>query len=194
MTEVLKTREIPTKEGVALLVKDILNNLNNPAYTGKMESLGFDINLLNDLLKSTYKNFLGAPVEMDYPPPPGKPVEHIRIQSARTSNGKEIETTEVTAFAPHTTKIRLQKDESIGFEAIFLREGSITYDIYPEVKPFYAGVYTEEGKPTSIILEPGDLLLIPRPVSRKISEVTKNSKYLYIGDQWVENDMPIEIY
>ena len=191
--EELKIDEVSAKEGNALVIKNALFYLDNPSYKSKIESLGLNVDFFNSLLRGEYKNWKDIPVEMDYPP--SEPVEHIIIRSAKTPDEKKVEVTEVAAYAPHTMKTRLKKpeNESVGFEAIFLQKGSISHSLLPEINPVAAGVYTGAKEPFEITLEPGDLLLIPRPIARQISKVTKDTEYLYIGDPWVEGDMPVEI-
>jgi mannose-6-phosphate isomerase-like protein (cupin superfamily) len=184
--------EIATQNGSVVLIRDVLRRVEAQPYLNFIQEFRFDGNLFNKLLNGTHNDWIGTPIEMDYPST--KPVEHIIIRNAATPDGKKIEATLTTMFAPSTMKVRLPKppEESIGFEAILLQEGSITYDILPGFNQI-AGAYTAIGKPTSITLQPGDLLLIPRSVARQVSKVVDDPKYLYIGDPWTKDDMPVEV-
>ena len=174
------------------LIVNVLRRPDSSRYLSFLQTFGFDANLSNRLLNGTYNDWIGKPVEMDYPSI--NPVEHITIRNAVTADGKKIEATTTTVFVPSTMKVRLQKppEESIGFEAILLQEGSITYDILQGFNQV-AGTYTAVGKPISVTLQPGDLLLIPRSVARQVSKVTSGSRYLYIGDPWTDEDLPVEV-
>lgn len=185
--------EIETKEGTAFVFRNALNNLENPDLKNRMQTMGFDPSLFRDLITLDYKEWTGEPVELDYPP--DKPVEHIVIRTAKTKDGKELEVTEVTTYEPHTMKTRLKKtpdNKSIGFEAILLQEGSIVYDVLHGFDPIAAGVYTASGDRTSVELQPGDLLIIPRPVARQIVKVERGSRSIYVSDPW-DHDEPQDI-
>jgi hypothetical protein len=184
--------DIVTQNGCVVLIRDVLRCVEAPPYLNFIQQFGFDANLFNKLLNDTYKDWIGKPIEMDYPST--KPLEHIIIRYAATPDGKKFEGTLTTMFAPSTMKVRLSKppEESIGFEAILLQEGSITYDILRGYNQI-AGAYTPIGEPISVTLSPGDLLLIPRSVARQVSKVAHGSRYLYIGDSWTDNDLPVEV-
>lgn len=190
--EVPQISEFKTNEGTAFVFRNALNNLESPELKNRIQTLGFDPSLFKDLITLDYKEWTGEPAELDYPP--DKPVEHIIIRTAKTKDGKEMEVTEVTTFAPHTMKTRLKKDPdaSIGFEAILLKEGSITYDILHGFEPVAVGVYMGSENHTSVELKPGDLLIVPRPIARQITKVTSGSKSVYLSDPW-EHDEPQDI-
>ncbi len=186
--------DIVTQNGPVVLITDVLRCVEAPPYLNFIQKFGFDSNLFNKLLNGTHNDWIGKPREEAYPPT--KPVEHIIIRNAVTPDGKKIEATLTTMFAPSTMKIRLPRppEESIGFEAILLQEGSITYDILQGYNQI-AGAYKrpKDPVPISVTLEPGDLLLIPRSVARQVSRVVPGSRYLYIGDRWTNNDLPVEV-
>jgi hypothetical protein len=151
------------------------------------------MNLFNKLLNNTHTEWVSVGKPTPYPAPPAEPVEIITVRIALTPDAKEIESTLTTMFKPSTMKVRLPKtrDQSICFEAVLLQDGSITYDILQGFN-YNSGIYTAKGTPTSIDLEPGDLLIVPRGVARQVSKVTHGSNYLYIGDSW-DKDEPAEI-
>jgi len=191
--ETSRVERIEAKEGDVFVFRNALNNFENPDFKNRIQTLDFDPSLFKDLITLDPKiKWAGKPVEMDYPP--DKPVEHIIIRITQTKEGKELEVTEVTTYAPHTMKTRLKNapEKSIGFEAILLKEGSITYDILHSFEPIAAGAYVGSKEHTSVELKPGDLLIIPRPVARQITEVEKGSKSIYLSDPW-ERDEPQDI-
>lgn len=190
--ETPRITEIKTNEGTAFVFRNALKNLANPDLTDRIQTLGFDPSLFKDLITLNYKKWIGEPAEIDYPP--DEPVEHIIIRNAITKDGKKLEVTGVTSYAPHSMKTRLKKapNESIGFEAILLKEGPMTYDILHSFEPVTEGVYVGSEDHTSIELKPGDLLIIPRPVARKITEVKNGSKSVYLSDPW-DHDEPHDI-
>lgn len=191
--EASRINEITTSEGTAFVFRNALSNLDNPNLRNRIQALGFDPSLFKNLITLNYEKWTGEPIESDYPS--DQPVEHLVIRTAKTKDGKEIEVTEVTTYAPHTMKTRLKRtppDKSIGFEAILLKKGAITYDILHSFEPVAEDVYIGSEDHTSIELKPGDLLIIPRPVARKITEVKNGSKSIYLSDPW-EHDEPHEI-
>jgi len=187
--ETLRKNEIKTKEGTVFVFRNALNNLENPDLRSCIQNLGFDPSLFRDLITLKYKEWTGKPTELDYPP--NNSVEHIIIRNAKI-DGKEIEVTETVTYKPHTMKTRLKKNNSIGFEAILLTEGSLTYGILHGFEPVAADVYKGSEGQTSIELKPGDLLIIPRPVARQIIRVKKGSKSVYLSDSW-EHDEPHDV-
>jgi hypothetical protein len=192
-SETSHMERIKAKEGNAFVFRNALKNLENPDLKNRMQALDFDPSLFKDLMTLDPKiKWTGEPVEMDYPP--DKPTEHIIIRIAQTKEGKDLEVTEVTAYAPDTMKTRLRNtpEKSIGFEAILLKEGSITYDILHGFEPIAAGVCMGSEEHTSVELKPGDLLIIPRPVARQITEVERGSKSIYLSDPW-KHDEPQDI-
>lgn len=193
INETPRISEIKTNEGTAFVFRDALSNLDNSDLRNRIQALGFDPSLFKNLITLNYEKWTGEPIESDYPS--DQPVEHIVIRTTKIEDGKEIEVTEVTTYAPHTMKARLKKtppDKSIGFEAILLKEGAITYDILHGFEPAAEDVYIGSEDHTSIELKPGDLLIIPRPVARKITEVENGSKSVYLSDPW-EHDEPHDI-
>ncbi len=90
-------------------------------------------------------------------------------------------------------KFRPPKPQYMGFESILLQESSITYDILCDGYSYNAGAHTANGTPSSITLQRGDLLIVPRGVARQVSKITTDTKYLYIGDPWSKEDLPVEI-
>lgn len=185
-------RDIPTQNARVVLIRDVLRHIENPSYQNSIRAFGFDVNFFNKLLNGTHNDWVVNLPPTDYPP--AQPIERITIRTAVAPDGKTVEATLTTMFAPSTMKVRLPKPpaESIGFESILLQEGSITYDVLHGFN-HTAGVYTAEGTPSNVTLEPGDLLIVPRGVARQVSKVTPGSKYLYIGDPWSDNDLPAEI-
>jgi len=192
MNEIPHINEIKTKEGTAVVFHNALSNLENSDLKNHIRELGFNPSLFKNLMTLDYKKWTGEPVEMDFPQ--DKPVEHIVIRTAKTEDGKEMELTEVTTYAPHTMKTRLinTPNKSIGFEAILLKDGSLTYDILHGFNPIAAGVYIGSEDHTEVELKPGDLLIIPRPVARQITKAINGSKSVYLSDPW-EHDEPQDI-
>ncbi len=183
-------RDILTQNARVTLIKDVLHHTEDPSYQDSVRAFGFDVKLFNKLLDGTHDEWIGKPTEMDFPQ--SHPVEHLIIYPYVTvPGGKKVEVDLVLPSEPSGMIVRLPKPpaESIGFEAVFLQEGSITYDISYGFDHAYAAT----GERFSAILQPGDLLLVPRNVARKVSGVTPGSKYLYIGDPWTDDDLPVGI-
>ena len=186
--------EIVTRNGRVVLIRDVLRSAKASPHLDFIEKFGFDANLFNKLLNGTYGDWITICKPMDEPAT--NPVETITVRIGAAPDGKKIESTLTTMYKPSTMKIRLPKspEESIGFEAILLQEGSITYDILQRYNRI-AGVYRrpKDVVPISVTLGPGDLLLIPRSVARQVSEVVNDPRYLYIGDPWTDDDRPVEV-
>ncbi len=183
-------RDIPTEKGCVVLISDVLRNLENPSYLGSIPAFGFDMNSFNKLLDGTHPVWATKPVYEGYFPP-DKPIEHISVRNGTTPHGKTFEATLVTETSEASTmKVREPNPQYIGFEAILMQEGSVTYNVLKDFNHIEE-TYTTEGTP--IVLTPGDLLIVPRGVARQVSKVTLGSKYLYIGDPWSDNDPPKEI-
>ncbi len=185
--------EIATQNGSVVHIRDVLRSSEAPPYLNFIREFGFNAYLFNGLLNGTHKVWASKPIyDGDYPT--DKPVERITVRTTLIPDGKTIEATLVAPFAPSIMQVRLPKSlaESIGFEAILLQEGTITYDILQQFNQI-AKTYKKKEL-ISVTLEPGDLLLIPRSVARRVSNVVHGStKYLYIGDPWTDNDKPVEI-
>ncbi len=186
--------EIATRNGNVVVIRDVLRSPEAQPYLSFIQKFGFDATMFNKLLNDTYTDWIGTPIEMDEPST--NPIEHLIVRPAKTPDGKEIESTITIMSKPSTMKIRLPKSakESIGFEAIILQEGEISYDILPGYNQC-AGTYTriEGDAPIRVTLRPGDLLLIPRSVARQVSQVVSDPKYIYIGDPWTDKDTPVEV-
>jgi quercetin dioxygenase-like cupin family protein len=91
------------------------------------------------------------------------------------------------------TRLVGKPNQSIGFEAVYVTEGSMTYDILKEFE-YNDGSCINTGKGcNSIELKSGDLLIIPRPVARQITDVKPGTKYVYLGDPWTDDDKPQEV-
>ena len=182
--------DISTQNSSVVLIKDVLRNLKSPSYVSSIRALGFDLNSFNKLLNGTHSVWATKPIYEGYFPPE-KCIEHISTRNGTTSDGKIFEATLVTETSEASTmKVRPPKPQYIGFEAIFMQEGSVTYTVLEDFNKT-ENIYTTKG--TLIVLTLGDLLLIPRGVARQISYITPGSKYLYIGDPWSDNDLPLEI-
>jgi hypothetical protein len=173
-----------------MLIKNVLRGVEAQSYLSFTQKFGFDTNLFSKLLNGTFNDW------NEICKPATDHIETITVRIGTTLDGKKFEGTLTTMYEPSTMKVRLPKspEESIGFEAVLLQEGSITYDILPWYNQI-AGVYTRPKgvEPIHITLSPGDLLLIPRSVARQVSKVVHDPKYLYIGDPWTDNDPPVDI-
>jgi hypothetical protein len=182
--------EIATQNGRVMLIRDALRSAEAPLYLDFIRKFSFDATLFSRLLNGTYKDWI------EICKPETTSLETITVRIGATADGKKFEGTLTTMYNPSTMKIRLPKPakESIGFEAILSQEGSITYDILQRYDHI-SGEYKKpkEVVPISVTLKPGDLLLIPRSVARQVSEVVNNPRYLYIGDPWTKDDMPVEV-
>ena len=175
-------------------IRDVLRNTESPAYQSTIRAFGFDLNFFNGLLNGTYNDWVSVREEC-HPLPPKVPIEHLIIRDALTPDGKKMEDTLVTMFKSSEMLVRPAKPlaEFIGFEAVLLHEGSITYDILYGVNHATWTYAPEEATRFSITLQPGDLLIVPRAVPRQVSEVKNGSKYLYVGDRWSDDDLPIKV-
>jgi hypothetical protein len=184
-------REITTQEGKVSVFPQA--DFSNPELKTRVQKLGFNPQLFHDLITLNYNHWIGEPVITSYPPT--HPVEDLIIRTATTEDNKTIEVTEITPYQPHTMKTRLagNPNQSIGFEAIYVTKGSITYDVLNGFER-RMGSYVDAGKGrTTIKLGAHDLLIIPRPVARQITEVENGTKYIYLGDPWNDNDLPQDI-
>lgn len=191
MTYEGNAREIATQEGKVSVFSKA--NFTNPELRTCVQKLGFNPQLFSDLITLSHNHWVGDPETFSYPPE--HPVEDITVRIAKTEDNKSVEVTEVTAYEAENMKTRLiaKPDQSIGFEAIYVREGSITFDILSGFEPGM-GFYMDANKGrTSVTLEPGDLLIIPRPVARQVAEVKYGTKYVYFGDPWSDKDIPQDI-
>jgi len=127
--------------------------------------------------------------------PPKDPVEEIVVHTATTSDGKPLELTEVTAYKSHTVKTRIQRppSESIGFEAVYVRSGTLYYCV---LSKFGVAGYSYSGNHNDInriTLNQGDLILVPRPVARKVEVPGRLCDYVYLSDPWNIDDEPLEL-
>lgn len=193
MSEAPKISEIKSSEGTSFVFRDAINNLDNPNLTTRIQALGFDPSLFGKLITLDYKGWTGQPVELDWPPLPAKPHEHVIIRNAKVE-GKDIEVDEITPYESHAMPkawIRKTPDKTIGFEAFLVKKGSVVYDVLHRFDAIIGG-YVSSGDRTSVELKPGDLLVIPHPVARQNVELEEGSKVLYLTDSW-DHDQPVEI-
>lgn len=174
-----------------LVLHDGLKNLNHIRLKEALQTLGFPLELFQQLIKLEHPDLSTIQWEGDYPEK--DPVEHIVVRTAQTPQG-EVEVTDTTPFKPHTLKSRLTQKDSIGFEAILVQEGKIAYDIPREFNPHAPGVYVASGDRIRLNLRKGDLAIIPSPVARQVAQVDDGSQYRYLGDPWDLAHPPTEIY
>ena len=187
----LLRRDIPTQNGNVVLIRDAIRHIENQSYQNHIRSFGFNANSLNKLLDGTHPIWATKPVEEGYYPKE-KPVEYISVRNWTTTDGKRFEATLVTEVSkPSKMRFLWPKPQYIGFEAILMQKGSVTYNVLNDFN-HTDNTYMEEGTPA--MLKPGDLLIVPRGVGRQLSEVMLGSEYLYIGDPWTEADTVILTY
>jgi hypothetical protein len=142
--------EIATENGRVMVIRNALRGVEASPYLDSIQKFRFDADLFNRLLNGTFNDWI------EVCKPATDSVETITVRIAATPDGKKFEGTPTIMHEPSTMKIRLPKspEESIGFEAILLQEGSITYDIlvgYDQI----AGAYTRRKgeEPISVTLK-----------------------------------------
>lgn len=185
-------RDIATEGGNVVLISGARNHIEDPSYKSSILAFGPGpefLKFFNGLLIGSHRDWVSKAAEEDFPKE--NPVERITIHNALTPDGKMVEATPTKPYSPSDPKVRLPRpqEESIGFEAVLMRKGSVSYDIY---QGFNEWARTTKGKKYVVTLQPGNLLIIPRGVARRVSGVKQGSEYLYIGDSW-EDDPPLNL-
>lgn len=187
--------EIETQEGKVAMFPNLLGaeSFNSPQLHAVLMGMGFDPKLFAEIMTQKFTGWIGDPISMPYPP--DHPVEDLVIRSAVTKEAKRIEVTRVIVYEPHTMKTRLRGRDgvSVGFEATLVLDGNMDYSVLHGFEGVAPGVYTSHDSQSLIRLNPGDLLIIQRPVARQIVRVNPGTKYLYLSDPWDSNDLPVDI-
>ncbi len=194
----IETRQ-PSAETVFVFRNILEHCQDNPKLTQALQ--GFDSDLFKSFLEGSYE--YGEPIlEKQLVPEAEKDaVEIITVFEHILENGLPIEIAEVLGWEGHTMKSRLRRspEESIGFEAIYVKEGFITYAIPTDIIGDEAQGYQTTGELHEVTLSKGNLLIVPRNVARQITNVPKNKYeyelcwYLHISDPWVDSDLPIDM-
>ncbi len=166
----------------ALVLRDGLDNLNNPKLVALLEKLdNFPVELLERLLKLDFTPTVG-PEEKELVEN-GVKIEDILSRKVKTPVFGEIEVSDIDRYpVPREAGLgfHLKQKDFRGFEIIYVLDGEATISI-PEVEQVALGVYKRSGEMTDVLLRRGDLAVLPAPVANDWTRIGKNFRFRYIG-------------
>lgn len=166
----------------AIVIRDGLNNLDNPRLQDLLHKAGVPPELFKNLINAGC-DWLSVPSHEEFFSQGGK-LEDIEIGIAKTKLGP-IEVSEILlypdAINPQNINLHLKQRDQRGFEAILVMEGEGTLYFPDTVDPVSIGAYARSKQGINVDIKKGDLAFIPAPTANGWAKASEGFKFRYIG-------------